>query len=127
VNDTHYFEPQKKLIEFTRYNEPILRRYRFGDQEMTLLVYAEGKRTFESQCNIDMRLDDDGYYPMPDPTVHYCALARVKHDSAGQLEPGRFVRVKAFECEELGFGDTERLYVKPRPGERFPKALKILT
>lgn len=127
MDDTHYFKPQKKLIEFERHNPPVERRYRFDDREITLSVYAEGKRTFESRYAIDRRFYDDVPYPAPDPTVHYCALARVKHDSAGGLEPGRFVIVKAFECEELGFGDTERLYVKPRPGERFPKALKILT
>ena len=120
------FKPQKKLIEFERPREPLERRYLVDGREITLLVYAEGKRTFESQLDIDMR-DIDWPYPTPDPTVHYLALTRVKHDPAGQLEPGRFVRVKAFECEELDFGDTERLYVKPRPGERFPKALKILT
>ena len=120
------FKPQKKLIEFERHREPLERRYLVDGREITLLVYAEGKRTFESQWDINMR-DIDWPYPTPDPTVHYLALTRVEHDPAGQLEPGRFVRVKAFECEELGFGDTERLYVKPRPGERFPKALKILT
>lgn len=121
------FKPQKKLIEFERHREPVERRYRVDGREITLLVYAEGKRTFESQWDINRRRFSDGYYPIPDPTVHYLALTRVRHDPAGQLEPGRFVRVKAFECEELGFGDTERLYVKPRPGEHFPSALRILT
>lgn len=74
-----------------------------------------------------MRNRDDSPYPTDDPTVNYVALARVAHDTAGELEPGRFVKVKAFECEELDFADTERLYVKPRPGEHFPKALRILT
>lgn len=119
------FKPQKKLIEFKRHREPLERRYLVDGRVITLLVYAEGKRTFESQCDVDSR-NIDWPYPTPDLTVHYLALARVKHDPAGQFEPGRFVRVKAFECEELGFGNTERLYVKPRPGERFPKALKIL-
>lgn len=126
MDRTHFFKPQKKLIEFTRHNEPVERVYRFDDREITLLVYAEGKRTHESPCDVAMRRNDDGYYPMPDPTMHYCALTRVKQDTTDQLEPGRMVRVKAFECEELGFSDTERLYVKPRPGEIFPRALKIL-
>lgn len=127
MDSTHLFKPQKKLIEFTRHATPEERVYRDGDRRITLLISAEGKRTYESQYSIDRRFYDDGPYPAPDPTVHYVALARVAHDTAGELEPGRFVRVKAFECEELGFGDTERLYVKPRPGESFPKALRILT
>ena len=120
-------KPQKRLIEFERFDTPVLRHYRWGDRTLILAVYAEGKRTFESKWDVAMRSYDDGFYPLPEPTVYYVALARVKYDWAGQLEPGRFVRIKAFECEELGFGDTERFYVKPRPGETFPKASRILT
>ncbi len=125
--DKDYLKPQKRLIEFECFETPVERHYRWGDRNFTLIVYAEGKRTYESQWDVARRRDDDGYYPVPNPTVYYVALTRVKHDSAVQLEPGRFARVKAFECEELGFDDTERFYVKPRPGETFPKASKILT
>ncbi len=125
MNDN--LKPQKRLIEFSRYATPVERHYRLGERTLTLTVYAEGKRTFESKWDVARRGDDDGLYSVDEPTVYYVALARVAYDSAGQLEPGRFIRVKAFECEELGFGDTEHFHVKPRPGETFPKASRILT
>ena len=74
--DDDYLKPEKRLIEFSRYPTPALRPYRLGERTLILAVYAEGKRTFESKWDVARRNDDDGYYPVPEPTVYYVALAR---------------------------------------------------
>lgn len=117
-----------KILEGLRHFDPPEERVvRVGDDSITLLVYAEGTRTYLDAYDRAMLEDDGSSDPYYEPTKHYRAPARVKHDPSGRLKPGRFVLIKAFENYWIGFGDTESVQVEAQPGEVFPQGPKILT
>lgn len=108
----------KVLTNFRRFSPPEERVVRWGDDAVTVLVYAEGERTYLDDYD-RLRLAEDWGDPYWEPTVWRIAAARVEFDPEGRLEPGRAVRVKSFRNQYLGYDDNVAVYVKPRPGESF--------